>query len=534
MTERVLGPTGSPRRRRIIAYVSTLVLAGALVLMFGSAQGAPPTAASISDYAQCANGKPPSTALDCPSGWINGILNTNNSHYAENQNTPQRALLDLPANGSLTERTITITYLTRKGVHHAYDSLGQWNLTQTLANRCQGINPAANCPGGAESKFTIPSDTTVVADTGAGSATSLHELPAAQRYMSMFGGTITDISPPVHDNAAGPGDDYASVQVTYDVTSLPRKVQLLFGGHLALGPGSSGWGSGLGASDVSGGPYHIRVTEVDGGAIGNRDNQIMSNAIQPVNTSVVTQLCRYDTTALACVSSNPTPGLEITVLPGSSVQDKATVSPATATGSVDFKYYSALADCTTNPTTTGTPAGTGKTLNASGEAFSDVVAFNSAGTFYWKAFFNATGTSVSSSSACNEILTVAKASPTLASAPRLIPQDNATLSGIVAGGTTQATLTFELFPPADTGCTGTPVFRQVVNVNGDNTYTTTNSGAVDLVNTPPQSIRLTSASTTGTYRWKIVYSGDEANNSNTKACGLESFTFSAIVDSAAS
>jgi hypothetical protein len=511
------------------ACISTLVFAGALVLMFGSAQGAPPTAASISDYAQCANGKPPSTALGCPDGWINGILNTNNSHYAENQNTPQRALLDLPANGSLTDRTITITYLARKGVHHAYDSLGQWNVTQTAADRCQGINPASSCPSGPESTFTIPSDTTVVADTGAGSATSLHELPAAQRYMSMFGGEITDVSQPVHDNAAGPGDDYASVQVTYDVTSLPKKVQLLFGGHLALGPGSSGWGSGLGASDVSGGPYHIRVTEVDGGAIGNRDNQIMSNAIQPVNTSVVTQLCRYDTTAQACASSNPTPGLAITVLPGSSVQDKATVIPATATGTVDFKYYSSLDNCNSN--VSGSSAGTGKTLNASGEAFSDVVAFPSTGTFYWRAFFNATGTSVSSSSACDEILTVSKANPTLASAPRLIPQDDATLSGIAAGGTTQATLLFELFPPSDASCAGSPVFSQSVNVNGDGTYTTTNSGAA---NNTPTSFRLTSASASGTYKWKVTYSGDEANNVKTKSCGSEAFVFNGITDSAAS
>ena len=53
----------------------------------------------MSVYDQCANDKPPSTASDCPGGWINGILNANNSHYAEDDVTPQRAVLELPANG---------------------------------------------------------------------------------------------------------------------------------------------------------------------------------------------------------------------------------------------------------------------------------------------------------------------------------------------------------------------------------------------------------------------------------------------------
>jgi hypothetical protein len=60
--------------------------------------------------------------------------------------------------------------------------------------------------------------------------------------MSMFGGVIDSITAPVHDNASGTGDDYASVTVTYHVTSTPAKVELLFGGHLAASAGPRGWG----------------------------------------------------------------------------------------------------------------------------------------------------------------------------------------------------------------------------------------------------------------------------------------------------
>jgi uncharacterized repeat protein (TIGR01451 family) len=99
--------------------------------------------------------------------------------------------------------------------------------------------------------------------------------------MTMYGGTITGISVPVHDNAAGPGDDYATVIVTYSVanTTADRLVQLLFGGHLAPSTGPRGWGIGLGAGTVSGGPYHIKWEEADGASIGSRDNQIMANAV---------------------------------------------------------------------------------------------------------------------------------------------------------------------------------------------------------------------------------------------------------------
>jgi hypothetical protein len=96
-------------------------------------------------------------------------------------------------------------------------------------------------------------------------------LPIRRRDLSValhdhVRGTITGISVPVHDcvvagDCNDPSvDDYASVTVTYTVSALPKKVQLLFGGHLALGSsgGSRTWGLGNGASDISGGPYHIK------------------------------------------------------------------------------------------------------------------------------------------------------------------------------------------------------------------------------------------------------------------------------------
>ena len=132
--------TSNPRARQ--RWLGLFGIIGvAMVLVAGTAIAASGTDASVADYSQCANGKPGTSVptTDCD-GWIFGILNPNNSQYAEDQVTAQRLILDLPKNGSPTGRTIQLKWLVRKGVHHAYDSLATWNKTQTTADPCQSLN----------------------------------------------------------------------------------------------------------------------------------------------------------------------------------------------------------------------------------------------------------------------------------------------------------------------------------------------------------------------------------------------------------
>ena len=110
---------------------------------------------------------------------------------------------------------------------------------------------------------------------------------------------------------------------------------LLFSGHLAASGGARSWGSGNGASDISGGPYHIKLIDVDGAAIGNRDNQIMAGAILPITTSVTTSL--HETDSLGADLVPPNNGAKITVDTGSFAVDYATVTPADAQGTVAFR-----------------------------------------------------------------------------------------------------------------------------------------------------------------------------------------------------
>jgi len=200
------------------------------------------------DFSQCANGAPPSTDTGCSQGWINGILNPNNSHHVEDQVVPQRFVIDFPGNGGFgqNDHTITFRYQARKGSanSHAYDSLATWNFTQvglTAANRCDGLSGA--CPPASFLIGQIPSDPQSVPPVEVGvpsDVTANHMLAAANRLGVIFNGRITAIDVPVHDAPLQVGtDDFATVTVHYDLLApIPQggtRVIIMLGGHLGAG-----------------------------------------------------------------------------------------------------------------------------------------------------------------------------------------------------------------------------------------------------------------------------------------------------------
>jgi hypothetical protein len=544
--------------RKTALIVALMLAVTATVLVIGPAVQAANTDVSISNYSQCTDGTADDDFKAC-TGWINGILNAQNSTYHEDEVTPQRLLLKVPKGAGL-DHSLDLTYLTRKGSAqaHAYDSLATWNFTQTAAERCQSLQ---NCPSGSAFEFDIPSDPTDVPPTttqGGDASTALRELPQDDRKFQFFGPVLTADAPgPItHDSAASAStDDYATLTVNYaldpsvvdtdgdGLVDATTYVQLVFGGHLAASAGSRSWGAGLGAANINGGPYHIRVTKIDATAIGNRDNQITSGAILPITSSTLTELHQTDGTDTGTDVDPENSGTSLIVNFDAGdtvyVTDFAFLTPDDATGTVAFRYYTgdnALTDCASDVAdfengiapTRGTDAG-GSAVSG-GEATSTEQSFTSAGTFYWEAFFDGTDLSVDSTSECGAELLTINQNATLATAPSLIPQDSATLDGILAGGTTPATLTFTLYGPDANGnsdCTGPVLFSDQVDVTVDDTYTTANSGDPS---TTPSGFSLTSDSDLGIYSWVVSYSGDEVNDSITSACGVESFDFRGITD----
>ena len=384
------------RRPRWIALLATITVGATLIS--GTVIAASGTDASVVDYSQCANGAPGSTGAtdDCvPKGWIFGILNANNSQYREDQVTAQRLILSLPAGGPTSGRTIKIKWLVRKGTHHAYDSLATWDYTQQNADPCQSLSggTAPTCQtiyAAGPKTEPIPPDGSAVTPVSGGlsSTTSDHQLSGQQ--LEMYGlGASGDIDSATYGGVVDEsGDLYESMTITYHVDGLStgRTVMLLFGGHLAAGgaPPTSprGWGTGNGASDINGGPYHIKLVQVDGASIGNRDNQIMSSAILPL--------------ALATISTTPS----ASVTWSATLNDSATITGNSPTGTVTFALYDDGADtCTEPPLFSKTVALTSGSASTTGAAVGTVTGSNvvtSAGTYEWRVSYSGDSNNVAS------------------------------------------------------------------------------------------------------------------------------------------
>jgi hypothetical protein len=202
-----------------------------------------------------------------------------------------------------------------------------------------------------------------------------------------------------------------------------------------------------------------------------------------------------------------------TIAIDTSANDTASLTGASqnAGGLVDYRYYSSLGACLADSATAptgGTDVGSVPVTNGSVPA-SPSVTFHNAGTYYWAAYYSGDTNNNPAASGCNtELLVVSQATPNMSTAQTLLPNDSSTISG--ASGNAGGTVTFNLYSPSDASCSSTPAYTQTVNVSGSGTYATTNTAFL--------------ASAVGTWRWKVVYSGDSNNVGTTSACGVENFT----------
>jgi hypothetical protein len=231
----------------------------------------------------------------------------------------------------------------------------------------------------------------------------------------------------------------------------------------------------------------------------------------------------------AALSDTNANGLVDTSIGTGSVQvrDRATLTItgiANWSGTLDFWLCgptaltsTALCDGTTG--NVGTKIGGSVAVNqaTAQPILSDAATVTSAGRYCWRAEFTSgtTGVPNDKDSRATECFEVRPVTPTLTTNATVSVEignpisDTATLSGTAnqpgtpvinpttAGGPAGGTITFRLYGPGDTNCTGTPVFTSLaIPVSGDNNNY--NSG-----NFTPTSA--------GTYRWTAVYSGDSPN-----------------------
>jgi hypothetical protein len=258
---------------------------------------------------------------------------------------------------------------------------------------------------------------------------------------------------------------------------------LLFGGHLAAPIGPRGWGTGFGASNINGGPYHIKWDAFDGSSVGQRDNQIMGSAILSFQVGITTV-------------ANPTSAVIGTA---TNLSDTATITGGSnPTGTVTFSLFGPYAAGVT-PTCTGSPVATatGTLSNSSATGTASGVTLTQVGDYYWVASYPGDSVNQPATSTCgdpNEKVTANKATPSGTTLMNL--SDTVTVTGVAPTGN----VTFTLYKDDGANqCTaGTKVGSDSVKALDSNGKATSDL-FTDLA--------------AGTYRWYVTYAGDANNNS---------------------
>ncbi len=228
-----------------------------------------------------------------------------------------------------------------------------------------------------------------------------------------------------------------------------------------------------------------------------------------VNNNAVTSLCNAANEAVVVAPATPTIATTASapVTVGSPISDTATLAGGfNPTGTITFTLFGP-----NNSTCTGAAIFTSVVpVNAGNGAYpSGPFTPTAPGTYRFVAAYSGDANNAGATSACNdaaEAVVVSPAAPrivTTASAPVTVGNpisDTATLSN---GVNPTGTITFTLFGPNNSTCTGAAIFTSVVPVNaGNGTYP---SGAF----TP---------ATAGTYRFIATYSGDANNTGTATAC----------------
>ncbi len=237
-----------------MALVALLLVAGMLVAGRASAEQA-------ANLDQCANDPAPSLHTDgCAGGmgeqgWWNGNLNHTNSVYYEGDSVPYRTTFSgLSTTGT---HTVTIQWDVIENGVHAFDYLTSYDRTVTTANPCWGI---AGCDGWTESTYAIPLDPHV-------STAGVTQIPGE---FTLWGGTILSVGNYQEETTGSTTMRSIDVTFTADVSNPV----LAWGGHIAT---RADWG--MGAADIPGASYHMRLLELDGMPTGQQDRSLQIDAV---------------------------------------------------------------------------------------------------------------------------------------------------------------------------------------------------------------------------------------------------------------
>ena len=420
--------------------------------------------------------------------------------------------------------TVDITVTTPAGTSHP-TAAGHYTYTAPRP-AVTGVSPASGSTAGGT--------TVAITGTGLAGATGVRFGGAAAAIIADSGTQITVTSPPgtgtVPITVTTPAGTSTAAVGHYTYTTRPERTQSV--SFTTPAPGTPGGSAHLSATGGgSGSPVVFSVDPasdpgactVSGASVtytGAGSCVIDANQAGTGSYTSAPQAQRTIT-----VNAIPQPALTTAPSAGGTVgsvvlNDSATLSGGSSpAGSIIFDLYAPSQTCGS-----GTPAYT-QTVPVSGDrsySTTDTVAANAAGTWSWTATYSGDPGNSGASSTCGQgTVAVAKASPSLSTAPSsggavgsVTLNDSVTVS---AGYTPGGSITFDLYSPSQTCGSGTPAYTQTVPVSGNGSYSTMNTVA---------------ASTAGIWSWTAAYSGDANNNGMSITCGQETVTVTAAVSAA--
>lgn len=215
-----------------------------------------------------------------PATWVNGNAGPTNAHYAEGYSIPYRMHITGLSSGS---HVLVIEWDTKDQNGHAIDYITHYDNMDnpvgshmaTFGHAPEVIDPTLGIAGlGAATTFDIPAPSSAGSEVAGQPTNSFNALDASLRKMTIYGGTITNMSY-VFEEAqdATTGSTQTRLSITFSTTN--SQVLLAWGGHIAA---EYDWGAGRGATGVNGSPYHTRLISLDGKG-GNQDRSLKADAV---------------------------------------------------------------------------------------------------------------------------------------------------------------------------------------------------------------------------------------------------------------
>ena len=231
-------------------------------------------AAASADIDQAENGTPASPIS--PVDWVNGNVNSSKAHYVEGYSVAYRIVVTGVSTGA---HNLKFEWDIRNSGKAGIDYITHFNRLEPH-NQFPGghttaevINPIIGIAGiFLTNTFPIPAPSSAGSQTPGQPTASFNALPAGERLMTIYNGTITNLT---YVFEGGLTNNNSSTQISVDFFASNSTVVIAWGGHIAS---KQDWGAGNSANSISGSPYHTRVIELDGSG-GNQDRALAAAAV---------------------------------------------------------------------------------------------------------------------------------------------------------------------------------------------------------------------------------------------------------------